>query len=359
MADLIAGRQPSVRGTCWSAMEAATLRYRLGGLAYTAFRQEAGVPPATLRAWEGAYEVQALHALLLAEEWQALEGALQAEGIVALLVKGGWMCGAGYYAPGERPLDDLDVVVPLDRASDAMAILTESGWPAWSDRPATTIAWAGAAAFEPRGPARALGLAIDLHWDVDYGGLRSRGRSGPAERVSPTGAETPEGQLAITVEHFLKHWRCRTHLPGLADVARLLTGSVDLTEVWRQLRAGPWSEAGPALVRGVADWMGKEATARLRDAWPWRTPAGLHLPSIVSGAASRPGRLGGLGERWKTKGGVAAARELADALFPPRAWLRGRYGRASSTPAARVIHLGRMAAWSLGMAPSPLSPNQE
>ena len=359
IADLITGKPARVADVYWPVIGEATDRYRLAGLAHgQAWLQP--LPAAVARAWEAAYRAQAIRAQLLAEEWAAVRAALASGGIGASLVKGAWLNDRRFYRGGERALDDIDVVVSRGDGPAAARILQASGWLPWDGDPSASVRWAGAATFHPRGQGRLMGLAVDLHAGLDYGSVRA---SSTEETVGlePRALDAPEAQLVIAVEHFLKHWRVSTHLSALSDVARLLRTRMDLQGAMATLRAGKWGEPGAALVHGVADWMGAEFSARALRADKGNVLQTGHfrIPSIVADASSRPGRLPGVGGRWILRGPAASARECADALFPPAAWLRDRYGTGRRVMGNRLRHLTRMAGWVFGAASSPLSPNQE
>ncbi|NNF27100.1 MAG: hypothetical protein HKN73_07770, partial [Gemmatimonadetes bacterium] len=261
VADLIVARARPSADFLWCELEDVLVRYRLAGLAHSEISGWESVPAAMKDRLEAAHRTQAVGALLLAEEWEAVRSALAVEGIAASLVKGGWMNARAYYRAGERALDDIDVVVPPRAAPDATRILERSGWLPWESEPSRTIAWAGAATFQPRGAARLAGLAIDLHGSLNYGALRAFPEPGDEGRPGSV-SWTPEAQLVLTVEHFLKHLRCRTHLVGLVDIARLLRGGLDLEEAAARLHRGPWGRGGVALVQALSVGMGAEVAAR-------------------------------------------------------------------------------------------------
>ncbi len=90
-----------------------------------------------------------------AEAISALEGA----GIQTLVTKGASLALLSYGDVGVRPMDDVDVLVPLARAGEAIEVLGAAGWkPAHDDPPAWmrvhhSLGFAGADRGE-----------VDLHW---------------------------------------------------------------------------------------------------------------------------------------------------------------------------------------------------
>lgn len=90
-----------------------------------------------------------------AEAIAVLEGA----GIETLVTKGASLALLSYGDVGVRPMDDVDVLVPLDRASEAIDALSAAGWkPDHDDPPAWTEV------HHSLGFAGAESGNVDLHW---------------------------------------------------------------------------------------------------------------------------------------------------------------------------------------------------
>ncbi len=281
-------------------------------------------------------------------------------------------------------------MVDDDQATIAIEALVSSGFVPWLEDPAATAGWVDAAAFDLRPPHGGLGLSLDLHWRLEYGGLRYGGNgadrrdggqgvdpsrsdvnwaAGGGSRqlpetdasVGPVGAEE---HLALIVEHFLKHMRFRIHLAALADVVRLGERVCKWERVLETLDRGSWGQAGRAFLGGIA-------AASPSPVWePLRDP-GLAKPSLLrrldplqlvrEAGEAQPRRALGVFERWQLQGPRAVLRDLRSAASPPDAWLRSRYGApdGASTAGLRARHLLRVSGWALGLTPSPLSPNQD
>ncbi len=97
--------------------------------------------------------------LLMAAGTEALS-RLEREGIRTMILKGTAL-SLGYYADaGMRPMDDVDILVPLDRAHDAIRVLYAGGWtPEAGDDPFDRVSVHHSAGFVD---AKENGL--DLHW---------------------------------------------------------------------------------------------------------------------------------------------------------------------------------------------------
>lgn len=85
--------------------------------------------------------------------------ALKARGIETLVTKGASLALLAYGDIGARPMDDVDVLVPIGRTEDAIEALREAGWEADHEDP---LAWAEV--HHSLGFAGPGGGNVDLHW---------------------------------------------------------------------------------------------------------------------------------------------------------------------------------------------------
>jgi Uncharacterised nucleotidyltransferase len=90
-----------------------------------------------------------------AEAIAVLEGA----GIETLITKGASLALLSYGDVGVRPMDDVDVLVPLDRTTEAIEALSAAGWKPDHEDPA---AWTEV--HHSLGFAGPEGGEVDLHW---------------------------------------------------------------------------------------------------------------------------------------------------------------------------------------------------
>ncbi len=99
--------------------------------------------------------------------------ALQAAGIDVITLKGAPLGVLAYPTMGARPMDDLDLLVPEDRAVDALRVLLDRGWqPDAGGVPPSMLRGEMSEAFRRirhstglRGPE---GFDIDLHWHATF-----------------------------------------------------------------------------------------------------------------------------------------------------------------------------------------------
>jgi hypothetical protein len=85
--------------------------------------------------------------------------ALQASGIETLVTKGASLAILAYGDVGVRPMDDVDVLVPVDRGGDAIEALTVAGWTADHADPLARMQ-----VHHSLGFAGAASGNVDLHW---------------------------------------------------------------------------------------------------------------------------------------------------------------------------------------------------
>ena len=356
--DLVLGRRQPAVDLDWNAALEASLRYRLGGVAWALGPWPHTVPAAVTEAWEEAHHRQALVATLLLEQLDRVRDALAASGVACVPVKGMGLIEAGVYGLGERAVDDLDVWVAEEDGPRAVEALRWGGWEPWSRDPAGTLSWSDAATFAPRGAAGAMGLSVDLHWRLHYGALRFGGGAARSGSGPPPSLE-PERHLVLTLEHFFKHLRYRTHVAALADAVRLARLVSDWDGVVRGMAGSRWEPALAALLAGLLRSQHLPVPEVVEPAVPLRLrrldPARL----ILRGEGPAP-RARGVLERWWWSGLGHLLQDVGEALFPPASWLRARYGRAGARRLALLpAHLSRVLRWAVGSGPSPLAPNQE
>ncbi|HET7239465.1 MAG TPA: nucleotidyltransferase family protein [Terrimicrobiaceae bacterium] len=100
------------------------------------------------RIWQGLQVSQAAQALAV----------LAKAKVPCLLLKGAAGLAAGWFESGERPLTDVDVLVPPGRLSEAIALLGHDGWSVFRAPSAPDARRHSQAIRSP------WGFLIDLHW---------------------------------------------------------------------------------------------------------------------------------------------------------------------------------------------------
>lgn len=153
-------------------------------------------------------------------------GAWQARGVPVVALKGVALAAGAYPDPGTRPMGDIDLLVPVERAREVAQELQAAGWrpqesyPAWDE-----VSLETQASFNwQRDTAR-----LDLHWHVLHRCTRAEitRRFWEASRplALPGGIVTrqlaPEDQLLHVCSHGV-HYSPQAPFRWLADAAWIL-----------------------------------------------------------------------------------------------------------------------------------------
>jgi hypothetical protein len=253
--------------------------------------RDAGIDPAG-SAWAplvGDARVVAMRYLAAREEQHRIEAALAGVGVEWVWLKGYALAHSTYPRPALRPMVDVDLLVPPERADAAERAVRALGYVYATDAPP---AFRGAERISHHRPALRApsGTVVEIHT-----------RLHPSERLLPApyldwfftqtvetaSAEArvrhlgPEAQLLHLVSHtILQHGEGDVHLQRYYDCHLLLsrTPQLDWREVIRVARELGWSFAVERLLTRSRDYFG----TRVPDA-VW---VQLAEPSPASGAAA-------------------------------------------------------------------------
>jgi Uncharacterised nucleotidyltransferase len=242
-----------------------------------------------------------------AEAISVLEGA----GIDTLVTKGASLALLSYGDVGVRPMDDVDLLVPLGRTMEAIEVLSAAGWKPDHENPS---AWTQV--HHSLGFAGPEGGEVDLHWFSLWQPANDAGlwhASVPLELAgAATRAPSPADQLLLACVHGTP-WSPLPPFRWIADAVTVISSAADQLD-WGRL-------VGEAERRRVT-----VATA-----------AALGYLSEEFGAAVPPAVLAGLGAAPATRHERAAFRAACRPDSPLRtlrmAWDRYRRLRDLDTGA--------------------------
>lgn len=111
-------------------------------------------------AWlKGLYRRSWTHNQLIFKRAAEAIAVLEAAGISTLVTKGASLAILSYADVGVRPMDDVDVLVPIDRTADAIEALSAAGWSPDHDDPLTWTQVHHSLGFAGRDSGN-----LDLHW---------------------------------------------------------------------------------------------------------------------------------------------------------------------------------------------------
>jgi putative nucleotidyltransferase-like protein len=147
-------------------------------------------------------------------------------GIPTLVLKGAAVSVAHYQDCGVRPMGDVDLLVPFDRAAEAVACLERRGWRPARPRVADLIRYQHSVQM-----VHESGETLDLHWHVlaecvgrhaDQGFWR---RAVPIRILdAPTLALGPGDALLHTIVHGMR-WNAEPTIRWVADAMAILHAS--------------------------------------------------------------------------------------------------------------------------------------
>lgn len=209
--------------------------------------------PLAYRAGVAALRKDYVTAALQAERREALliEALGALGGIPVALVKGIAYAGTIYPDPGERPMTDIDLLVPAARFDDAAAALRRAGY--WHDGKRNQRSAANHAVTFRRRES-----AIDLHRDmvqrgrmgVDLAAIWREAVPGRHGAVRPA----PPHEYLLHVAHMARH-ELTVPLIAFVDAVRLRAAAGDVAALarrWRLARAVALVEARVAALRDPA-----------------------------------------------------------------------------------------------------------
>jgi len=251
--------------------------------------------PADDPAWpviRGCYRRAYFHGQLLrtrAKEALALFGDA---GIATLALKGGALLRYYNGNPALRPMNDFDVLVPRERAVDAIRILLENGWRSALPDPELLPEAYHSAGFQSRD-----GLDFDLHWHVvpscdDPAAVADVWTAAvPVGDDSTTSLALGAEDLFVVVCAHAAQWSPIASVRWVADALTILRTEGDAFN-WTRVgtQAGRWH-----VVPHLTDTLG-----HLRDRWRVDVPtpvfarmASTEVPSVDRRAYSVLGRMPG------------------------------------------------------------------
>lgn len=336
----------------------------LEGLAVARNREVGGglLPPDLVSDLEPIYRTQGLSSTLILETARRARAALSALRIDSMVFKGAALVADGTYPdPGARRMDDADVLVhPTDAVRAVEALLDEGFEPVTGWDPGK-VDWSDAVALHDGQAPPGTVAALDLHWRTDYDRLRFGGTAESALWEGwdiATGLPGAEQHLVLVAEHLLKHLRFKIHVAAFGDMVRIAAVVRDWDAVDSLIERSRLARGLRALLAVLARDFDAPVprTLSIRVSGPL---SDLLAPTTLIGRV-RPvqGRLAGIAHRWRLLGSpTVIAADVAEAVFPPKVWLRARYG--SGGVGAWVRYLSDVGRWAVYRGRSPASPNQE
>jgi len=159
----VAAQPPVAAPACWDSVFKQAMRHDAAAFLYPIvclWPVAVRPPEALLVRWRLTFMAAVATTARRAEQAQELFAALVADGITAVPLKGIWLAEKVYADPAQRPMCDIDLLVPLPQVDRARQVLARLGYATDEAHPSERFDYA-----QPYICPRHA-LAVELHWQV-------------------------------------------------------------------------------------------------------------------------------------------------------------------------------------------------
>jgi hypothetical protein len=212
----------------WDSLLNRAETERVGPLLHSTFAQARFLPSSVAETWQRAHRATALFYVVWSGALTRISAALARENIPFIVLKGAALAEAIYAKPSLRPLADIDVLVPRERAAAALEVLQANGYdpPRAAESQGYTLDFENEIALVPR---NTVGVAIDVHWSLFDSPYYQRALSHdwfwessvPLPGYGAARMLGPEAQLLHLSTHLMVHHHGKGVL-WLHDIVELL-----------------------------------------------------------------------------------------------------------------------------------------
>jgi hypothetical protein len=250
----------------WQAIQRMTRQHRLGPLLLE--REKAlglawPVPAAIRQSWRDDFRKAAFAALQLERALHGIAAILARESIEFTALKGAWVAWHAYAHPALRPMRDLDILVPEDRALAARAALLANGYEPierYTEPPEVAL---HRRKHLPGIRASDSGVVVEVHSRLtDISGSPEKDAAADADRdeqlahriVGNVGGNpifylSPTDTLLHLIVHSAYDHRMNNGPAIFDDIAFILGGhAVDWTRFWARAAAQQWQSGAELLL---------------------------------------------------------------------------------------------------------------
>ncbi len=334
-----ADTRPQLDTEGWSELDALFQIHRLQPHLHGCLKRSELVsePPQRIAAnWARAHRSSAISALAHRAELFALTKLLSEHGIVSIALKGAFLAWYAYPAAAERPVRDLDILVPADQANTAFSIMLANRYESEED----SEAYSEHHRHKPPLLSKS-GVRIELHSALQDNSTLEFEREVIAGRIRSTAVDDPASYPAASdmLIHLILHAaygeiRLDVGPLLLSDVDYMIgTVAIDWPNFWQRC-AGLNITRGAALVLAITDrW--RNAGLAERCAIPMQIPDAIleAAPDLLlqDPATRKSARLlASLGD-----GPIPPAKRILAQLTSGKSggyakWLRERLGQSIS-----------------------------
>ncbi len=331
------GRLGAMKAEDWAQLQTMAALHRLGPLLHSRHKSNEAIPPDVRQAWQDAYRAAAMTSMAIGAELNECARLLETGGFAPVALKGAYLAKHSYPEPAQRPLRDIDFLLPQESILDAYRFLLAAGYSSTVDEARSLDDIIRFAKHLPTVIAP-RGTPIELHHRL------SRPDDSLGHR-SPEGLETavlanvrssdglrfpsPQDQMAHLIIHACYDHRLDCGPLVISDIYYLQRSDpIDWTALWSRAGEGGWTSGARLIVELVRIHYGQDAIPQCPNE-PERPPpdildlaAELLLQSLDArtGAkfAASLGKAGPLAMLWRffgqtdRSGGTVIERSLAE-----------------------------------------------
>ena len=248
----------------WAKLQAMADQHRLNPLLYAQLGSSPALPPAIRAEWQDKHRVAALQAMLTRHELTECAQLLEATGLAPIALKGAWLARHAYPDPAQRPMRDIDLLVPRGGVLEGYAALLAADY---TELEPPEMALAEVVRLDKHMPALLAprGTVVELHhrlWEPD-GRLD---HASPAQNEAAlrnrcvTDAEgirylAPQDTLAHLIVHAVYSHRLDCGPLLLPDIDFLVRAApIDWAAFWPRAAAEGWRSGARLVLELVAHY---------------------------------------------------------------------------------------------------------
>ena len=257
-------RLTQLDGGAWTTLQAMADQHRLKPLLHAQLGTSSAVPSEVRADWQEVHRAAALRAMLTRHELIECARLLEAAGLAPIALKGAWLARHAYPDPAQRPMRDIDLLVPRAGVLDGYAVLLNAGY---TELAAPEMPLAEVIRFDKHMPALIAprGTVVELHhrlWEPD----------GRLDHASPAQDETalraravrdvdglhylaPHDTLAHLIVHAVYSHRLDCGPLLLPDIDFLVQAApIDWAAFWHRAAAEGWRSGARLVLDLVAQY---------------------------------------------------------------------------------------------------------
>lgn len=245
----------------WTAMDGMAAQHRLQPLLHAMHGHRLEIPAGVRDAWRAAHRFSAMQALVQRAELIETCALLERRGFAPVALKGAWLARHAYPEAAQRPMRDLDLLVPAEQVIPAFYALLEEGFR--QEDPAEMTVEEIVRLDKHMPPLTApRGTRVELHhrlWELD-GRLDHSSPREAALPEMPTMTDpdgicylSPRNQLAHLIVHAIYSHRLDCGPLVIPDISFLIQKeNIDCSLFWSDAARHGWRNGARLMLELVA-----------------------------------------------------------------------------------------------------------